>query len=125
MKTIIAGSRTIKLDEVTEFLDELKEFGVVITEVVSGTAKGVDSHGEWWAKQQCIPVKRFPANWDEFGKSAGMIRNQEMLDYAEQLICIWDGVSKGTKNMITIAKRKKIPIYLLEVNLVEHQLKLF
>ena len=124
MKTIIAGSRTIKLDEVTTFLDELKQLGIIITEVVSGTAKGVDSHGESWAKENGIPVKRFPANWDEFGKSAGCIRNQEMLDYYEQLICIWYGLSKGTKNMLTIAKRKKIPIYLLETD-IKLQLDLF
>ena len=124
MKTIIAGSRTIELDEVTTFLDELKQLGVVITEVVSGTAKGVDSHGELWAKENGIPVKRFPANWDEFGKSAGCIRNQEMLDYAEQVIVIWDGTSRGTKNMIDIAKRKKMMIYLLETD-IKSQLDLF
>jgi hypothetical protein len=124
MKTIIAGSRTIDFETTIEYLSELRLLGVEITEVVSGTAKGVDYHGEWWGNRWDIPIKRFPANWNEYGKSAGYIRNQEMADYAEQLVCIWDGESKGTKHMIDIAKKKRIPIYLLETN-EKQQLSLF
>jgi hypothetical protein len=115
MKTIIAGSRTIHFETTIEFLREVR-FLTEITEVVSGTARGVDSHGEWFANRYEIPIKRFPADWDNYGKRAGYLRNQEMCDYAEQLICIWDGESRGTKHMITIAKKKGIPIYLLETN---------
>jgi hypothetical protein len=123
MKTIIAGSRTIDFETTIEYLCELR-FISDITEVVSGTAKGVDTYGEWFANRYEIPIKRFPANWDEYGKSAGMIRNKEMAEYAEQAIILWDGESKGTKNMIDLAKKKKIPIFLLETN-VKSQLSIF
>jgi len=122
-KVIIAGSRTIPFETTIDYLCEVRHL-IGITEVVSGYAKGVDTHGEWYANRHNIPIKRFPANWDEHGKSAGMIRNQEMADYADALICIWDGASKGTKGMIDIAKRKKMPIFLLETN-VKSQLSLF
>lgn len=124
MKTIIAGSRSIEFETTIEYLSELKLLGVEITEVVSGTARGVDSHGEWWANRWGIPIKQFPANWDEYGKRAGYLRNQEMADYADQLICIWDYQSKGTKHMIDIAKKKGIPIFLMETD-VKVQLSLF
>ena len=123
MKTIIAGSRTIDFETTIEYLCELR-FITDITEVVSGTARGVDTYGEWFANRYEIPIKRFPANWDEYGKSAGMIRNKEMAEYAEQAIILWDGESKGTKNMIDLVKKKKIPIFLLETN-VKSQLSIF
>jgi hypothetical protein len=115
MKTIIAGSRNISFETTIDYLCEVR-FLINITEVISGTARGVDTHGEWFANRYEIPVKQFPANWDEYGKSAGMIRNQEMCDYADALICIWDGVSKGTKQMLSLAKKKKMPIFLLETS---------
>ncbi|MFA5195962.1 MAG: SLOG family protein [Bacteroidales bacterium] len=109
MKIIIAGSR-----EINEFI--LVQLAVAgsgfdITEVVSGTAKGVDKLGELWAFENDIPVKRFPADWKKYGKSAGYKRNEQMAEYADALIAIWDGKSPGTGHMISIAKMKNIPVY--------------
>jgi len=74
-----------------------------ITEVVSGGAKGVDRLGELWAQKRNIPITRFPAEWNKYGKRAGYIRNKEMALYADALLAIWDGESKGTKHMIDSA----------------------
>jgi hypothetical protein len=76
-----------------------------VAEIVSGGARGVDQLGEQWAKQHHVPVRQFPAQWDRFGKSAGMIRNLEMAQYADGLVAIWDGHSRGTANMIATMKR--------------------
>jgi len=105
-KIIIAGSRSVTdIDVVNQAVidSRLKNY---ISEVVSGTARGVDQLGEIWARQRGIPVKRFPADWDTFGKSAGYKRNVVMADYADGLIAIWDGESKGTKHMIDIMLNK-------------------
>jgi hypothetical protein len=59
MKTIIAGSR--KFNNREAVFAAVTESGFVITEVVSGTAKGVDRLGEHWAKQNGVPIKQFPA----------------------------------------------------------------
>lgn len=104
MKTIIAGSRTIKDYLIVE--NAIKESGFKITQVVSGCAPGVDKLGEKWAVKHGVPIKEFPANWDEYGKAAGPIRNQQMAEYAEALIAVWDGVSTGTEDMIKKAQRK-------------------
>lgn len=40
-------------------------------------------------------------------------RNEEMAIYANALVAFWDGKSKGTKNMIEVAKSNhlKVSIY--------------
>lgn len=50
----------------------------------------------------------FEANWGKHGKESGPIRNKEMANYADALICFWDGKSKGTLNMINAARNKGI-----------------
>jgi hypothetical protein len=42
--------------------------------------------------------------WDIYGKRAGMIRNQEMVDFCDILISFWDGKSTGTLQAINYAK---------------------
>ncbi len=116
MKTIIAGSRDIKLYSIVE--KSIQQSGFEITTIISGTANGVDKLGEEYAKKHNLPILYFPANWDKYGKSAGYIRNDEMAKNAEALIAVWDGKSKGTGNMISIAKKKylKIFVYTLSNN---------
>jgi hypothetical protein len=55
-------------------------------------------------------VKEFPANWVEHGRAAGPIRNGQMADYADALIAVWDGKSKGTGNMINQARENRLPL---------------
>lgn len=93
----------------------MSEFKEEVTEVVSGCARGVDRLGEQWAQMRSIPIKRFPANWDRDGRSAGPIRNRQMANYAEALVAIWDGESKGTKNMIEEAERRGLVVFVLQV----------
>ena len=115
MKVIIAGSRTItKLSDVIWAVVHSGFYGK-ITEVVSGKAKGVDNLGETWAYYNDIPVKSFPADWNEHGRSAGYKRNAQMAAYADALIAIWDGESKGTKHMIDIAKKKGLKVFVYYV----------
>ena len=110
MKTIIAGSRTITNYDTV--LEAILASGFKVTEVVSGGASGVDSLGELYAfEMDSVKLKRFPANWSLYGKKAGPIRNQEMADYAEALIAVWDGESTGTKDMIERAQEKGLQVY--------------
>lgn len=109
MKVIIAGSRSIQdihtIDHACHMVDWLFD------EVVSGAAVGVDKLGEEWANQMGIPVKQFFAEWDKHGKAAGVIRNNDMAHYADALIAIWDGKSKGTLHMINSMVTLKKPVY--------------
>ena len=115
VKVIIAGSRNFynydKVEDtvVSYFMSRgiLKEN----VEIISGGARGADKLGEQLAKSYGLKLTIFPAQWDTYGKAAGMIRNKEMADYAIKdsdqaiLFAFWDGESHGTKGMIDIAKR--------------------
>lgn len=110
MKTIIAGSRTINKMPVLITAIEKSQFE--ITEVVSGCADGVDKMGELWAVCHKIPIKKYPANWRVYARSAGIVRNIEMGNYADALIAVWDGSSRGTMHMITYANSKGLKVYI-------------
>lgn len=114
MKLIIAGSRTISLS-IGDFDEYFHRFDLSVnpedTEIVSGTAKGVDKSGEYYAKECSLPIHRFPADWDKYGKGAGHIRNKQMADYADALLLIWDGESKGSANMKANMEKLKKPVY--------------
>ena len=108
MKLIVAGGRDVT-DK--DFIDRaFKESGIdpdEITEIVLGGAKGVDSLAEEYFFNR-YKLSIFPADWETKGKAAGPIRNAQMADYADSLIAIWDGESRGTQNMINqMVKRGK------------------
>jgi hypothetical protein len=115
MKLIIAGSRTITDYRVLlHGLDvmETQRLGI-ITEIVSGGAKGGDRLGEKWALDSEIPIKRFLPDWSK-GKSAGMIRNCAMVEYVMPdgaLLCLWDGVSKGAAQIADYARNRGLRVH--------------
>ena len=86
--------------------------------VVSGTARGTDRLGERYAHEKGYEVKRFPADWNNNGRAAGVMRNTDMANYADALIAFWDGHSKGTLNMIETAKRKGLSVRINNYNLI-------
>lgn len=79
-------------------------------EIVSGGAKGADALGEKYAKEKGYKLKRFIAEWDKYGKKAGILRNHEMAIYADALLAYWDGQSRGTKNMIDEARTNGLKV---------------
>lgn len=116
VKIIIAGSRGITDKSFVAGVIEMNPICPPehITEIVSGHCpRGVDAIAEEIAQELDIPVQAFPANWDKYGRQAGPIRNQEMAEYADGLIAIWDGKSRGTKNMIIKAHAVSIPVYVV------------
>lgn len=114
MRTIIAGSRLIT--DYQHVLIAIGNSGINITQVVSGTANGVDQLGEKFAGEHDIEVVRFPANWDKFGKKAGYLRNIEMAEHADALIAVYNGTSRGTQHMTNIAKRRGLHVYVYNIN---------
>lgn len=113
MRTIIAGSRSI--DSIDAVRVAVSFCGWIPSVVISGCAAGVDLLGEQWAKENGIPIEKFPAEWNKFGKSAGPIRNGQMANAAEALIAVWDGSSSGTKNMIEQATKKGLKVSVFQV----------
>lgn len=77
--------------------------------IVSGHATGADALGERYAKEKGFLLEIYPADWSR-GRLAGPIRNEQMAKVSDALIAFWDGLSRGTKNMIEIANLKGIPV---------------
>jgi hypothetical protein len=111
MRTIIAGSRGITNADTVALAVEESNFNPSV--VISGTARGIDQLGEEWATVHNIPIERYPADWKLYGRAAGHIRNEVMASGAEALVAIWDGESKGTKNMIGLAQKHKLKVFIL------------
>jgi hypothetical protein len=111
VRTIIAGSREIEDPAVVG--RAVAASGFVPSVVLCGMARGVDMWGRAWAHGHGVPVEEYPADWNIHGKAAGPIRNQEMAENADALIAVWDGESRGTRDMIkrALARGLKVHIY--------------
>ncbi len=109
MRLIIAGSRDIDPDSAAAWIDEILDPREV-SMVICGMAAGVDMLGWHWASEYGIDILEMPAEWKQFGKQAGYIRNQAMAFEADSLLAIWDGKSKGTRHMINIALDKGLDV---------------
>ena len=77
---------------------------------VSGGATGADALGERYAKENGYELEVYPAEWQKYGPKAGPMRNKQMAEIADYVICFWDGKSRGTKSMINEAKAQNKPI---------------
>jgi len=110
VKVIIAGTRSV--EDYALVVQAVERSGYEITEVVSGCATGIDRLGEQWARAHNVPIKEMPADWSRYGNSAGPYRNRAMAEYADAAIIVWDGQSRGTRNMIENMIRRKKPYYI-------------
>ena len=114
MKIIVAGSRDIKdKDLVWGIIDRIikdKNLDDDEITIVTGGSRGVDLMAEQLAKLMSWKSVVMNADWTKHGKSAGPIRNREMAKVSDMLIAIWDGESRGTKNMISEAKQRGLDV---------------
>jgi hypothetical protein len=115
LKIIVAGSRNFNdfnllKSQLDLFLQPYQSSQI---QIVSGTAKGADRLGEKYALSSGLSLKKFPAQWDIYGKSAGYRRNEQMAQYATHCLVFWDGKSKGTKNMIALARKLRLKLKII------------
>nr|WP_232337682.1 DUF2493 domain-containing protein [Deinococcus arboris] len=113
---IIAGSRDLYRPDLVSLAvqDWLLEHRPV-SEVISGGAKGTDATGEAWAAAGGYPVRRFPADWHRYGRTAGLRRNRQMAEYAAQHGGGCLVIHHGSLDMIRTAQALWLPV--LEWNL--------
>jgi hypothetical protein len=107
-RLIIVGGRNYIPKKVDEFIitSIVQQYG--IDEIVSGGAGGADEMGERYAKSFGLEVHIFPAQWGQFGKSAGPIRNKKMAEYSN--VCLLFPGGKGTADMKRQANKAALPV---------------
>lgn len=117
MNLAIVGSRDFKDEEIfNELVESLLEETGKPELIISGGATGADTFAEKYAKKNDIPTKIFLPDWHTFGKSAGPMRNKEIVNLANFMIAFRTTPdSIGTNNSIGLAIKKKIPIRIIDV----------
>ncbi len=115
IKLAIVGSRTITDIKFLNGAIIMHLKNKIISEIISGGAKGVDSLAEQYAKEKNIPITIFLPDWDQHGKKAGYLRNIQIAKYSDVILAIWDGKSKGTEHTINLAKKHNKIVYVSTV----------
>lgn len=98
MKIAIIGSRDLKTTNIGEYIPRCAE-------IVSGGAKGIDTFAAEYAQKNNLKLTVFLPQYEKYGRAAPIIRNREIVNYADKIIAFWDGKSKGTLSVINYAKK--------------------
>ena len=109
MVVAIIGSRGLEIVDIEKYVPpETKE-------LVSGGANGVDSCVRKFAEQKAIPYTEFAPEYERYKKGAPMVRNKKIAEYADEVIALWDGKSRGTKSVVDHCHKigKKVSVHIL------------
>lgn len=121
MKLLVAGSRTCPYEGlVNSQILLMRQQYPAISEIVEGGATGVDRFARVYALHNDLDIRTFQADWDRYGKSAGPIRNVEMANYADLMLLVWDGKSRGSRHMLNTFQELNKPYRVCLFGAVEH-----
>ena len=107
MKLAIVGSRDF---DDYEFLKKIINYHPC-TQIISGGARGADTMAKRYAAEHGIPMQEFFPDWYAHGKSAGFLRNEQIVESCDELVAFWDGKSRGTQHSMTMAEEAGKPVY--------------
>jgi len=113
MKIGIVGSRNFDKYGLMEEV-ALNYINSEYTTIISGGAKGADRLAERLALHLDLDMIVHKAHWELYGKRAGPIRNQKIVDDSDALLAFPSKAGRGTQITIDMAKRKGIPVYVIE-----------
>lgn len=80
---------------------------------------GADWQAHRWAASTGVPEDPYPADWDRFGRAAGPLRNQRMVDVLDGVrwrlvVAFPAGSSAGTMDCVRRPKAAGIPVRVYE-----------
>ena len=110
MRIAVVGSRTIKTIDLAQHLP-------LCDEIVSGGADGVDTCAADYARRNSIKLTEFLPQYARYGRAAPIIRNREIVDYADKILVFWDGHSKGTRWVVEYAQKIGKPCEIIRIEL--------
>ena len=98
MRIAIIGSRTLNNVNVGKYVSPGDE-------IVSGGATGVDRCAAEYAREHDLKLTEILPQYERYGRGAPIVRNKEIVDYAEKIVVFWNGVSHGTLSVIKYAEQ--------------------
>jgi hypothetical protein len=109
MRLAIIGSRSFTNIDLAEqvFVSFFPKGKVSL--IVSGGAKGADLIGREISKRHSIELLEFIPDWENLGKSAGFIRNRQIVESSDMVLAFHDGISRGTQNSLDVSRQLKKP----------------
>ncbi len=109
MRVAIVGSRCVIPKNIENYVSKEDE-------IVSGGAKGVDAYAAAYARANGIRLKEFLPDYKRYGRAAPIVRNKEIVLYADKIVVFWNGKSKGTSSVMQYAEKmgKQCEIVLCE-----------
>lgn len=107
MRVAVIGSRNLTVTHLEQYLPPQT------SELVSGGAKGVDTCAKEYARCHGMRFTEILPEYEKYRKAAPLLRNLQIIAYADEVIAFWDGQSKGTKFVIDQCKKngKKVTVY--------------
>jgi hypothetical protein len=81
---------------------------VGITFIIHGGAMGADTLAGEWAKSRNIPQIVFRPDWNKYGRAAGPLRNQRMIDEGRPDFAVIFPGGIGTMDMFLKLRKAKI-----------------
>ena len=107
MRILICGSRNFgDLQLMREVINDLSTYELVI---VHGDCRGADKLAARVAQERGLVVEAWPADWKQYGRAAGPIRNIAMLDSGiDEVIAFPVGESRGTEHTLREARKRGI-----------------
>jgi len=82
------------------------------TIIIHGNSRGADKIAERKAKEHGLTVRGYSADWNQYGRAAGPIRNKRMLleGRPDRVVAFHDDLSKsrGTADMLRQAEKKGV-----------------
>lgn len=113
MNLIVAGSRHLNINP--GLIGELiRQFGLNPGLIVHGGAEGVDTSAALYAAQKYLSVSVFQPDYQLYHENtryAPIARNEQMAHFADALLLVWDGKSRGSKNMKEQMQKLNKPVY--------------
>lgn len=106
MRVLVCGGRDFNdYQLVSEVLQDYS-----IATIIEGGARGADTLGYKYGKANGCSIETYKAKWDEYGKGAGPIRNQQMLDEGKPDLVVAFPGGRGTKDMVSRAKKAGVKV---------------
>ena len=100
MKIAVVGSRGITVQDIGKYIGQAEE-------IISGGAVGVDACAAEYARQNGIKLTEFLPQYELYGRAAPIVRNRQIVDYADRVVVFWDGSSRGSLSVIKYAEKMR------------------